>query len=361
MRFPSLLDRYLLREWGKIFAVTTLGFPLIVIIIDLTDRLDEYLGRGLEPQAVALSYVYGLPESIFLILPAAVLFATVFSVSIMARHSEITVAKASGRSFHRFILPIVLAATAAAGLAFAVAEMAPPAIRRKAELLEEVERRSQTTRYNFVYRAEEGWVYVVRTLDLEDRTVRDVQLEREGTGMEYPTLVVQSKRGSYSDSMDRWTLADGRLRILAGEDRELAFAFDSLRPSAFAEPPSALLVEPTRPEEMRYAELGRYIEALERSGGDGRLLRVRRALKLAIPFTCIVIAMFGAPLAMTSPRGGGAYGIAVSLGTTVVFLMLIRMSEAIGTAGILPPFLAAWAPNIVFAVAGLWLLKTVRT
>ena len=48
---------------------------------------------------------------------------------------------------------------------------------------------------------------------------------------------------------------------------------------------------------MRYAELGRYVEALERSGGDGRKLRVERALKIAVPFTCIIIAMFGAPLA----------------------------------------------------------------
>ncbi len=112
---------------------------------------------------------------------------------------------------------------------------------------------------------------------------------------------------------------------------------------------------------MRYAELGRYIEALERSGGDGRPLQVKQALKLAVPFTCIIIAIFGAPLAVTSPRAGTAFGLAVSLATTMVFLTLIRLSEAVGASGVLPPTWAAWAPNVAFGAVGVWLLKHVRT
>jgi lipopolysaccharide export system permease protein len=76
MRLLGTLDRYVLREWWKIFFVTTLGFPLMVIVIDLTDSLDEYLARGLEPSAIALSYVFSLVENMSMVLPAAVLFAT---------------------------------------------------------------------------------------------------------------------------------------------------------------------------------------------------------------------------------------------------------------------------------------------
>ncbi len=361
MRLLGILDRYLLREWWKIFLVTVLGFPLMVIVIDLTDRLDEYLAQGLEPKAIALSYVFSLVENMSMVLPAAVLFATVFTVSIMGRHSEITVAKASGCSFHRLILPVLGAAAAAALLALLLVEIAPPASRRQAELLGEKERRSQTTRYNFVYRAEKGWVYVIRSLDLNSKSMRNLQLEREGTGPEYPTLVVQSRRGLYTDSLRHWTLTRGRLRILTGSSSELAFAFDSLRHRELAETPTDLLAEPKEPREMRYAELSRYIEALERSGGDGRPLRVKQALKLAVPVTCIIIAIFGAPLAVTSPRAGTAFGLAVSLATTMVFLTLIRLSEAVGASGVLPPTWAAWAPNVVFGAVGLWLMKQVRT
>jgi lipopolysaccharide export system permease protein len=112
---------------------------------------------------------------------------------------------------------------------------------------------------------------------------------------------------------------------------------------------------------MRFAELTRFIRSLERSGGDANLLRVELALKLAIPVTCLVIALFGAPLATSTQRGGTAYGIGVSLATTVTFLMLIQLTKAIGGKGLLSPDVAAWIPNALFALMGLILLARVRT
>lgn len=112
---------------------------------------------------------------------------------------------------------------------------------------------------------------------------------------------------------------------------------------------------------MRYEELGRYIDALRRSGTDARKLAVERELKLSIPATCFIIALFGAPLAVTSPRHGTAWGVAVSLGTTVVFLLSVQLSKAIGAGGLLPETLAAWVPNILFGVAGLALFTRART
>ena len=212
-----------------------------------------------------------------------------------------------------------------------------------------------------MYRAEEGWVYVVASLDQSDRLVRDVQLEREGTGEEYPTLVVQASRGNFSDSLSRWTLERGSLRVITGADAEQVLRFDSIRVRAFVETPTDLLAEPKKPEEMTYTELGRYIEALERSGGDGRKLRVWRELKLAIPFTCVVIALFSAPLAITSPRASGAVGIGIGLGTTVVFLLMVQLSQAIGQGGLVPPVWAAWIPNILFGVVGLVMMKRAPT
>jgi lipopolysaccharide export system permease protein len=191
--------------------------------------------------------------------------------------------------------------------------------------------------------------------------MRDPQLEREGTGSDYPTMVVQAQRAAYEDSLRKWTLKYGRVRMLAGARHEVEMEFDSLRLRNFVERPEDLLAEAKKPQEMRYGELGRYIQALERSGGDGRKLRVERALKIAIPFTCIIIALFGAPLANGAPRASGAYGVAVALGTTVGFLILVQLSQAFGTGGLMPPTIAAWVPNMLFGVLGLWLLARVKT
>jgi lipopolysaccharide export system permease protein len=356
-----ILDRYLSREWTKIFVVTVLGFPLVAIILELTDKLDEYLARGLKPKAIALSYVFSIPEKVFLIVPAAVLFATVFSVVSMSRHAELTAQKASGRSFHRAMVPVLVASVLAALLGLGLGELAPLLKRRQLELLGEREIRSLPARYNFVYRADRGWVYAIRALDAEQRVMRDAVLERAGAGPDYPTIIVHAEAGEYSESLGRWVLKEGRMRMVMGAQEELSFGFDSLRLSSLVEPPAALLAEPKEPEEMRYGELARYIGWLERSGGDVRKLKVELALKLAIPVTSIIIAVFAAPLAITAPRASGAFGVGVSLAITVIFLTLVQLSKAVGAGGVLPPTLAAWMPNILFGVAGVWLFRRAPT
>jgi lipopolysaccharide export system permease protein len=355
------LDRYLVREWLRVFLVTVLGFPILVIVIDLTDKLDTYLSRGITKGAVALSYVYDLPEKMFLVLPVAVLFATVFTVGTLGRHSELTAAKASGISFHRLVRPLFLAAAAAFALGLVLGEIAPVVTTRRLELLGERAIRSTTARYNFVYRADGGWVYAIRSLDLASRQMQDLILEREGTGAAYPTIVLAAQRGAYGDTTQRWTLHGGVLRYLAGPSEEFAFQFDSLRTRVLRERPMDLLAEPKAPDEMRYAELGRYIDALARSGADARKLRVERALKIAIPCICVLIALFGAPLAISSPRAGAAWGVAVSLGTTFIVLLLFQLSKAVGAGGVMPPGLAAWVPNILVAVAAVYLLRKAQT
>jgi lipopolysaccharide export system permease protein len=127
------------------------------------------------------------------------------------------------------------------------------------------------------------------------------------------------------------------------------------------EAPVELMATPKAPQEMGYQALSRYISALERSGGDANELRVERALKLAIPITCIIIALFGAPLATSTQRGGAAYGIGISLATTVIFLMMIQLTKAVGAKGIIPPEVAAWMPNALFAMIGIVMLARVRT
>jgi lipopolysaccharide export system permease protein len=82
---------------------------------------------------------------------------------------------------------------------------------------------------------------------------------------------------------------------------------------------------------------------------------------LAIPVTCLIIALFGAPLATSSQRGGAAYGIAVSLATTILFLVLIQLTKAIGGKGLMPPDIAAWVPNLACGLFALVLLARVRT
>lgn len=344
-RFLRQLDRYVLSEFSRIFVATALGFPVLVSIFDLTDNIDKYLSRNLPKRDIALSYVYWAPETMYLVLPAAVLFATVFTLVSMTRHSEITAAKASGISFHRLSVPIFAASVVIGALALLLSEVAPLGNRRRSELLQEVRFTTGTERINFAFAAERGRVYKIAQLRAATGLADGVQIERKGRPGDpaYPTWIVSS------------------LHVVPDSIRTFTVAFDSLRERHFTETPVQLLASPKAPEDMRYRELGRYIAALERSGSDVNELRVERALKLAIPVTCIIIALFGAPLATTHQKGGAAWGIGVSLAITIAFLGMIQLTKAVGGKGLMDPEMAAWSPNVIFGLAGAILLARVRT
>ena len=95
---------------------------------------------------------------------------------------------------------------------------------------------------------------------------------------------------------------------------DLTLQFDSARDNHLREAPPELMAAPKNPEDMRFGDLRRFIGALERSGGNADELKVELAQKIAVPVTCIIIALFGAPLATSTQRGGAAYGIAISSG-----------------------------------------------
>jgi len=359
-RLVRPLDRYVFGEFWKIFVPMALGFPILVEVIDLTDNLAKYLNKNLPKADIALSYLYWLPDSMFMVLPAAVLFATVFSIGGFTRHAEITAAKASGISFFRLIRPVFFGAVLATVIGLIVGALLPSFNAKRADLLQEDRFKGGNERFNFAYASDRGRTYKVTALNVVTGAIEGMAIERKGTGALYPTTILTSQRAQYTPKKG-WVLRDGSVHIIADRVGDRVVAFDSLTDRHLRESPAELMATPKNPQNMGYNELGRFIASLERSGGDANVLRVERALKIAVPVTCMVIVMFGAPLATSTQRGGAAYGVGVSLATTIVFLMLIQLTKAIGGKGLIPPDFAAWLPNVAFAIAGGFLLSRVRT
>ena len=349
-------------EFWKIFAGTAFGFPILIVVIDLTDSLQKYLDRNISVRHIALAYVYYLPESAFMVLPAAVLFATVFSVGGFTRHSEITAAKASGISFYRLVVPILLGATLATGLDLGLGELMPVTSRRRNELLgEELARvrnhpasisRSPASSGECTRRPS-----CIRTWEPS----APFRSNEKAKDRQYPTYVIAADSARYDARRERWTLRGGQLDIIPDTGLNYAISFAAARDAHFTEAPAALMANPPEPAEMRYNELRRFIEARERSGGDEAKWRVELGLKIAVPCACFIIALFGAPLATSTQRGGTAYGVAVSLATTVIFLLMIQLTQAVGEAHLVPPDYAAWLPDVIFGLIGLGLMARVKT
>ena len=362
----SLLDRYVLRAWCKIFALTALGFPVVSVLITITDNVRKLLDRGLKFPEIFVSYAYTLPAEIAEVMPASVFFATVFTLGGMSRNAEVIAAHAGGWSFHRLARPIFAAAAVAAVMAFAVGEVSVWSTGRSLELQRAPQARRTTSRFNFVYAGEHGWVYTIRALDAVNRVLRDPVFLRQGNfstapDSAVPYLAVSADSATYDADLRAWRLWGGASRIIFEGRAQPVFEASEIRLRALTQTPARLLAESKLPAEMRYGELGEYIKALRQSGNDVNKLEVDRALKIAIPVPCLIIALFGAPLSLSSPRAGPAFGIAISLATTVLFLLIINLSKAVGAGGVIDPVAAAWLPNLLFLGAGLVLLRRVRS
>ena len=354
-----ILDRYVVREFFRLFMVFILASPVLFILGDLTDNLDTYMDRGLSTSAVVMGYVYQMPLFVSWGMPIAALIATIFTVNNMTRHAEVAAAKAGGVSFYRLYvgLPILGILLTVAGLV--LTELVPVGNRKRAELVGRQDA-VQRTRSDFVYRDLDGRIFGIRRLDATNGSIRGITVEREGDEPDVPSVHIYAARADYHQPAG-WTMQDGVLRLFAGPDIERAFRFERLRTRGFDEDPDKLMARQRNPDQMGYQEMGQLINILERSGGEPHELRVERAQKLAIPVAALVIILFAAPLANSAPRGGAAYGVGISLAITIIYLMLFKVAGAAGNSGAIPAEVAAWLPNVLFAVAAVGLISRVRT
>jgi lipopolysaccharide export system permease protein len=236
----------------------------------------------------------------------------------------------------------------------------PAANARRDELFQDKRSGESVQRSNFTFAAEENRVYKIASADANANAVDRIEIDRKGKWPDYPAYVLFARSGHYTRK-DGWMLRNGVLHVLTGDSTNFTMAFDSLRDRHFTQPPKFLLNNQKAPEEMGYDELGQFIKQMELSGTDVNQQRVERMLKIAIPVTCIIIMLFGAPLATSNQRGGAAFGVGVSLGTTVIFLMLVQLTIAVGGKGLVYPELAAWLPGILFLGLAAVLISRVRT
>lgn len=353
-----ILDRLVARTFLRLFLLFLAASPSLFILGDVTEHLDNYIDRGLTGTEVAKAYLYQLPLFIQWSFPIAALIAAVFTIHSMTTHREIVAAKAGGISFHRVALPVLLMGVLLTGVALVLSEVVPRTSRIAAQILRD-EKPGRSWRNDFVYESNLGLTWQIQRLTASDGQMRNVIVERPPDDPR-GGLHVTAESASY-DSLSGWTFHQGYVRKLTPDSAEIAQRFDRLLIAGAVEKPEELLETPREPDELTYGEIDRLARIVERTGGNAQKLLVKREQKLSIPVATLVVILFGVPLATSTGRGGTAYGIGVSLGTTILYLVLFKASGAFGQAGTMPPIAAAWIPNVIFLAGALALMRRVRT
>jgi lipopolysaccharide export system permease protein len=359
MRSPiRILDRFVAGTFFKLFVVFLVASPPLFILGDLTEHLDNYIDRGLTGWQVAKGYMFELPQFIQWSFPVAGLIAIVFTVFNMTTHREIVAAKAGGISFHRLLLPAFVVGVLLTGAAVGLMDAVPLANRVAGKILQNQDT-GRRWRSDFVYVSDTGLSLQVAQLQAADNRMSGIVIEEPHTATG-PAVSITAQRANW-DPTAGWTLKDGYVRLLFADSTEQTLEFDSLSMTALVEKPEELLESPRKPEEMTYAEISHLAHVLARTGGNAQRLLVQQKQMLAIPVATLVVMLFGAPLATSTRRGGTAYGIGISLGTTILYMLLFKIAGALGMGGSISPWTAAWVPNLLFLVTGGVLMLRVRT
>ena len=165
-------------------------------------------------------------------------------------------------------------------------------------------------------------------------------------------------RAHWEPDLNRWIFQQGWERKLRGSAIESFQEFEVATFPQFSEPPAYFKKEVIQSSEMNYVELQRYIKDLQQSGFDVVRLRVQLHKKLAFPLITLVMALLAVPFSLSAGRRSTLTGAAAAVGIAIVYLVVAGLFEALGNLSQLPAPLAAWSPDIIFAlVGGYWMLK----
>lgn len=352
----KVLDRYIGGRFLAAAIFSVLAFLAIFVVVDVIERLDTFIDKDVPVLTVIQYYLLYVPYIIVLTLPIAMLLASLFSISSLSRHQELTAMKAAGVSLYRILLPVFSLGLLVSILCMIFGEFVVPFTNeRKGHIWStEIKGRAQQTgslRRDIYLQGTDGRIYYIREYDGQRQVGKDVLLQRYTDGH----LLARIDASEMVWANGVWIFRDGISREFhAGE--EAVTSFEELERSDLEETPQDFTRKQKNPEEMNYRELRQYIRRVEHSGGDVQRKKVDLFLKIAFPFANLIIVLFGAPLASNPRRSGAAVSFGISLFICFIYYSFLRLGQALGYKGSLSAALSAWLGNIVFGVAGIFVL-----
>ena len=354
-----LLDIYLLRRYAVSMALSVTALWGVAVIVDLIENIDTFIDHDARLLQIARYYLYRSPYWIILTLPISSLLGTLFCLTELAGHSEVTAAKAAGISLYRLLLPVLAFAAVYSGLAFLFTDLViPTATYRYNSVRDDIRSysRADGSRRQVLLQDRGGQFLFARSYDHGRKRAHQVLYERRIEGVAAERAI--GRRLEWLG--DGWILLQGHHYDLVEGSFQIA-PFDTLRLTTIGLQPEDLARQQKKPEEMNYRELQAHIERTLANGEDATRHRVDLYLKISFPLTCFVIALLGAPLTANARHASRANSFGVGILICFVFYSCVKAGQAMGWNEIIAPWLGAWLANICFGVLSLVLLKRAHT
>jgi LPS export ABC transporter permease LptG len=310
---------------------------------------------------------WATPQFLYYIIAIAVLLATLITIGMLTKSSELIVMRACGVSLYRTALPLLIFALIASAVLFAFEERVLAVTNRRAEYLRHIIRGFSAQTFDVLNRkwlmGRNGAIY---HYDFFDPNRQELNLL---SVFEFDPQTHALARRTYASDASYlprvadndpapWVARKGWLREFGAPAARYA-PFEVTRLPL--EPPEYFRTEAPEPDRMNYGELRGYIETLKASGYNVLAYEVDLLRKIAFPWVTVIMTLIAVPFAVTTGRRGALYGIGVGIVLALLYWTMISVFAALGAGGLVPPVLAAFAPNMMFGAAAAYLLLTVRT
>lgn len=369
-RFMLILDDYVLRRFVSLLLLILSSFLVLTLIFNFFELLSDIVRNKASFLTIGAYLLNQIPAMLYLVTPLSVLLAVLVSFGLMQKSNEITAMKATGVSVYRTLIPILAIATALAGGLFLLDQWYLPYANKRVETL----RNAIKGKPAQTYLHPSKWIFGENNHKSGDTPRRiyyyefyDPERNEFGGFSSFEldphtfqiTRRLYAGRARWADTLQKWVFEKGWERQFSGDT---VSSFKQFEVSTFAdvtEPPNYFHKDVRQYSEMNYEELRNYIRDLQQSGFDVVRLRVQLQKKVAFPLITLVMAVLALPFALSAGRRGALTGVAVALLITVGYYVTAGLFEAMGNVSQLPPLLAAWMPDIIFGLAGGYLiLKT---
>jgi LPS export ABC transporter permease LptF/LPS export ABC transporter permease LptG len=371
IQFPLLLDDYVMREYATNFAMVLLSFSTLFLIFTFFELIGDII-RNRTPLVTVGDYLLNLiPFILYNVTPLCCLVAVLITFGALGRSSELTAMKATGISLYRIVTPVLITTLLIAGGLFAFDELYLPAANRRQEALRSIikDKPAQT-----FLRPDRKWIsgqagvsgtptriFYYQFFDANKNVFANL------TVFEFnPTTFALERRifassAHWNDRVNQWVFENGWQRTFSGETIASYQPFVITAFPEIHEQPSYFVKEDRPAQEMSYNELSRYISDLNQSGFDTKRLSVQLNRKLAYPLITLVMAVLAIPFALSMGKRGSLAGVATAIGLAIAYWVVDGLFQAMGNVNTLPALLAAWTPDLLFGIAGTYLLLRTPT
>ncbi len=362
---PMLIDAYVLNGFVFYFVVVLAALVLLTEVFTFFELVSDMIKNQIA-MSTMIDYLYNLaPKLIYDETPLSVVMASLICFTVLTKNNEVTAFKAGGVSVHRLTVPVLFAAAVISTLLFTFDHYYIPGANRRQEALRSEIKKKPIQTY---LRPDRQWVYGMgpriynyRYLDPREAIMSKVNIY-EFASRDFRLIhQISAERAVWEPNLKTWIFVKGLSNITDGHNNEHPSLFAQESFKELVEPPTWFVKEEKQYKEMNFRELSRYIRELKASGLDTIRLQVQWHKKFAVPLFALIMAVLSSPFAFIAGRRGAMTGVGISLCITIAYFTVGTLFEQIGDLGQLPPAMAAWSPDVIFLLAGLYFMARMKT